>query len=829
MQQVLKPSEWGGLAESADKVFGFLESCDANRIGKGLVRFDKDHFRLQPRSDYFDNKQLQSLVSLGDVSATFDATQEALGALDMLVESIAVKVLRFNPQNAEECPSQSRDFLTQLIKINRVVEGVSKIGLNQLKANYATSGKSENAATLGTLGEKAFKKLTEVEEHLTKALVPFFPDLAEHVVMEKLFISTKELLARRELNCAHMRQVTWTAENGTIVPSELVVDCSLEWELDPKPTKQALRNAATYLMIPSKAKPIPAQGGAARWVPLRPKTDSGRVIIEEGVSGTCERSGTATDNLCNLYYCDESQASQVMLSSGTVDTTLKAAQLIEAIVKIQVEKRSVKGRWILHSLNSFFKEEDLLNGIQHNLPILQESLKTKLGRSDISVHHLNTCFNAATMYPYEDARSVSRINGESLVALLDFAFADLTERTVADDGELVHEMIARLDEIRALAEEVRQIKNRINGNSAYRGVEQLLSLENQILSSREALSLSELRVEEESGEPSVQSVQDLETQRINVEASLPQGVIELKNLLFQKQSRLEELLRTKGAILLGEVIDALAQREKSGMGVSLELSLLSFRVLRRIFAVQFKEPLSQSMSRSGEIECFLLLYRLLNVNVLVLCKSGLDRSAEVRALSDAQSQVERLFYRQHLQILRGDSEVPWAASSLEARKQLFDLILTMDQNRNELLRSAAVLENDRWISAVRDWKAGAQLADVRSELMRNITSRNSVEVADRFKNTLLYLELVLAHLLGTESEKTINSTGIAGLKYMHGGGLLDRMFANFHALDRLPPFIQVDGRVIKLITLSEGYIYNSLLISEMGIVLIQRLSLLRGH
>jgi hypothetical protein len=82
-------------------------------------------------------------------------------------------------------------------------------------------------------------------------------------------------------------------------------------------------------------------------------------------------------------------------------------------------------------------------------------------------------------------------------------------------------------------------------------------------------------------------------------------------------------------------------------------------------------------------------------------------------------------------------------------------------------------------------------------------------------------------------EKTYNSTGGLGFKFHFNASGFKKYFANYHVLDRWPPFVRVvngtDRKIFKLIDYAEGWLSTTNVTTSAANSVLLRLSNLRGH
>lgn len=850
---LISPVPWKELDKEAKHIKGFLASLNCGQVGTGFMFFDRESFLLVPRSYWFNGRTLQWITTIGNKTANFPAIQEAFTKLIEKINFIYQTIHAYSPGSAEECPLEAQELMMTLIRIQIIINGVSKEGLRQLQKNYKDKGDQGKSDSLEAFGKKAFDQLNEAESLLSRKLTTYIPELQVDMNLERFSLSAKELLSRRDRYRAHLRQVTWDVAKGVTIPFGLIQDCLGDLQHKARPTKEALRISANFIRLPTMAQWIPTQGGISRWTPLRIVTTRTRVMdIESGVVGTCERDGQASDNLCNLYYRIDPDTKQVVISCGAINSAVKAEQLAIAMNEILKSLPNANGRWIVHQLNSFRLESSLIRDVHAHLGVAQSYMEEK--RKGTSILHVNTCFNSATLFKSEDRRSLLSVNVDSLVVLGQFIYDDVSQLLKKDGSANTQDLLTSTEGLSVYSlncialsktvDDIKRLKNSLKDHAEadlfaqyYTIYSQLSALVEEIEAWPEAAKIKASDVGELGSVFDLQKStrDDQERLKVQVEAAvanLPAQLKEWSEALKARQLDLEKQLMG----LLDPIRVVISKIELECMIESspqLEKALLLFQVFEKILLLQLKIPDGPSFSRCTEIELFLLLYRLLEIKPIIICWSGLDRSGSVRAFSDALAQVERkLFEDIYSQLDKSpENEV---LSRLEAQKALYLLIINLDANRKELFTLADQSKGS--INPVKDltgWKPSGQppATHLRNLLFAAIDGKYGPEDInrDQLKQTQYYLELVVRELLATEAEKTLVSTGAVGFKYLHDTFWPKSFFANFHPLERWPQHIFTENQEPIQLLDSSGWISRTAKITAAAIAIFLRLSKLRGN
>ena len=854
---------WEPLEVEAKAIKGFINSISKRRFGTGLAYFDRTNFQLLPRSEWFNMHLLQQIVNLTNPDATFEAVQGALLALQQRVQAFQRQIVLFAPTAKDKCPPKSQTLLISLVRIIICVKEVAEDGLKQLADNYKSLDKDQKGASLSSLGQETFTILYNVEESLVNQLTLHFPSLKHDLTLERVYFSVKELLLNREMYRAQLRRVAYGQATGLTLPLDLVTSCKSDAPLQrSKPNIEALLNAARAIFLPTMAQAIPTQGGATSWSAYRPvRGADGSIIVETGVTGTCERDGIGSVNICNLYDRIDPQTNHLVMGAGAIDSPLKVKQIMAVIAQnLPKTPEKKRGRWAVHQLNSFKNEERLMHDVLTSMPLMRAALKALMPERKVSLLHINTAFNAATMFKSEDAKSFEQINLESLVQLIDYILQDATlllnEQRVGSvlqaTLDFIKKEMAGFDHAKQLSDQIVLLKELVSKDPS-----QAKLLEQ----SKVAGELDEL---EQAIAPKVEDVDDLLEVADELDRALrgdlypaekgpseamPKGdswlPIDrtpplLKKELETRQTDLKDFLNLF-LQPLDRIVAELRTRAMDTRSPEIMKVDLLFRALKDILDFQFHSPESLASSHCAQIELFLFLYRLIDVKPIIICWSGLDRSGTVRAFADAQSQLERQFYDEEFAQLKIPlkTEKEFVAR-LRAQHKLYLLLHNLDSLRivlyrmtNELIASLNSKLN--LFTDLKEWQESVpSKMNLREALVGKIDQlpEDAPAKKEDLKNALYYLELVAAHLLGPEAEKTLFSSGVVGFRYHQDAKwAFERYFANHHPLQRLPLVIQTAaGHNIQLLTYAEAgrFSNDSLELTPAGKDILLRLSQLRA-
>lgn len=589
---------WPFLTKYAKSIKYFLRSLDILAIGKGLMWYDEEKFLLRPRSNWFDNHTYQWIVNIGNPQATFDKTQGALIELNSRIKMIRknIDVFKYQPENH----AAAHTFLMEMIKVRLVIEGVAIHGLKRLSENYAKASKTEQSASVANLGSEAFSAVASLVEKLKEKMEPFVEGLSLAIDLEKYGHTAKELLGRREIYAETLSKVLADQARGLIIPLDLIKQCLSDCSCKEKPAKEALKNAMRLVGISNLAIPLSTQCKTMFWQPKRLVIEGDKIEIQQGVWGTSERTAYGADNICNLHYRINPLTKHIIISGGSLNSQTKAGQLAVIMGETLKLVPEANNRWVVHQLNSQSKERRLIDDVHSNIYLNEKMFASCLGK-EMSFLHFNTCLNAATMFAYEDSQS-RPVNYPSLAKLVDFILTDL--QTLLK-GKSVSEVLfadgpdsfkKQSEAVVRLAEEVKllelQMKDVEEGDKIK--LDKMASLDNLMAVMKENELTAKLEPSEEilvfeSDEKGVKSEAALQSERNEIEGTLPGKVKELTAKLQLKQSALVKslpLLKTA----LGAAIAQLVNAKQTDPSPELEKALLILQVYEKIFILQLKQP-----------------------------------------------------------------------------------------------------------------------------------------------------------------------------------------------------------------------------------------------
>lgn len=738
---------WWPLNQCVDAISNFLGSINRDDFKDGLVYFDPLEGKLIRRF-WLSNPTIQSVVNIRNPQATFTETKNGFEFLNGRVACLWEQLFACNASTLRGCPAEAVKLAARVCRdIPRIVEEIAKLGLAQLKENYENALKENKGKVLDVLGKQAFGMLARCDELWMTKLLIYLPDpKALYPVNERLssLIENKAVFEEQHESLRlSLRQVTWNPQCGSTIPELFLSSCLQNGETGSDREKRFLRLKANYLGFPSKAKSIPVQGGETHWHPVCVVKDerSGKYEIRQGVVGTCQRDGLSNGALCNFYYQVNPLTSHLFLTCGMINSDQKIEELGAALAHIQTQKpESFKnGRWIIHSVGSsaeVFKASRAL--------VSQNSLARQINAKDFSALHFHTCFDKALT---ESARPFHAVNVENLAFLI--------KHVLADAAQLL-------------------LKNKLAGSLI------LPKDGKSFLSEQSALVISLAK----------------ELQQMNGQFKEGEVWSGFEQFVDKQTTFRNELI--KMADYLRIAIELLEKVPKDKDVLPLEQTMLLFKTARQILVCQFERNDIGKALPLGQLECLLLLYRLLDFKVVLISEDGLDEGSAAAAIFDAQSQIERMFYQENL---RKKCTPPLAM--LNARHKLLDLICKLPEERDNLFRRFTFSHYKGISTAKFDHLKAAPDDTVRDVLMKEIEQYPSPQ-KESLTHALFYMELVLVHLLSS-AEKNLNSSGVARLSIQ-----------STDSFNRMAPFASCGRVTIHLSDLSESKAFDSTIVTDIG-------------
>lgn len=651
---------WDLLNQEAKAIAGFVESLQPYQIGTGLMRYDEEHFQLLPRSYWTNNNTLQRILCGRDKNATFEGIQVAFAKLIEKINGIQKAIRDYQPASKEECPKKAIELLYKMIRIVQTVNEVAKDGLKQLRENYVNDGKRDNANNLRAYGDEAYKALNATVESLSQRLTKQLPELEANIILQRFSFRAREILDQRLEYEESLKAVFWAEGCGAAIPDRLIEESIRDRKNFSQTSQEALRNAVNHIKLPRTAREIPVLE-LASWIPLRPsvRTRDGEKTIKiakNGVTGTCERSiEKEKNNICNLYYLINPYDKQLVISSGAINTHEKAEQLVLCILKAS-ESTNIphQERFIVHGLNSFYNEENLIKDTCQSITYAQQILRDKMKSNEVSLLYLNTAFNAATTLSSEDPRSSSEINLETLGSIVAFVLYDigsLFAQSTDEERGLASQLLGNATEnttlakfyricpaIVKLAAQVRERKNQLAHSEKFPAVPSPpLTPSAPSINSTEEITLESIEDALNTPTPSPTLLRNSLTRSTNSN--------EMKKELVEWQKMLEKEFQDLSTCITDLVHELAVITGSPALNLAKDNAILLLHTLNLVLGTQVKlENAPQKLSRCTEIELFFLLYKLLHINPIIICWSGLDRSGAARSLFTSLSLLEKTFY-----------------------------------------------------------------------------------------------------------------------------------------------------------------------------------------
>ncbi|HEX2579219.1 MAG TPA: hypothetical protein VHK67_02315 [Rhabdochlamydiaceae bacterium] len=749
--------------KDAQAILAFLIGVDKQRFGTGLAYYDEAGFMIKPRSEYFSNQTYQWVVNIGNRGATFEKVQEAFLKLKSRIEALIAKI----PANPAENPSIARKLLLTLVEIQKVVDGVSREGLKRLSENYrANATKAENASSLLGIGEDCFNLLKSAETALETKMTATDPTIASDVQLVRYAFSAKDLLIRREKYRQTLRHVVCD-DNGLVIPFTYVKDAFFDAKHLFQHARGAVFNAACAIKMPQMALPIPAQGGTAEWTPLRLSNSSENTLVEQGVTGVCEKS----TNLSTFYYLISSLTKLLTVSCGVPDSPQKLDQLVLGLREIRKRYPDQKfTSCAVLQLNSFSTEAPLIRNMQLNIPKLQQELKLT------TLLHFNISYRSEK----EDEKSGLIVNLDGLALLT----------------------CTVLNEVKNLLSEPPTPELQTSSSASSRLISEEIPDNVQIQNLRHLFN--------EKGPVNVQ-VQELSRLfnlrwRSNV-AHTDRILAGTYNDFQENVAKIliESTLPTLQQIL--EKANHVYDKEKSCRFGKLSLLLYS---LSELLSAQLGVGKTNLQSRCQTVEMFLFLLRMLKIPVVLVSGDGINRGGAVRALVDAQCQLEKELYDEAFSNSVAHDKKEDAL--MQAQVELFNLIKNLEGNRYSVLEDIEHSFKRSSLPVISDLKTFVKLVDekLRPVLSMKIMGFADHASADPLRLTLRYLEFAGASLLGPQAEIALFGKGVVGYKFDQDAyWAAQRYYANNLPLERCPPLIRTNGHFIKLYQYSAGSLLAS--------------------
>ncbi len=662
-------------------------------------------------------------------------------------------------------------------------------------------------------------------------------------------------------------------ETGIVIPNRLVTDCIKDAQMKKMTDKPTLREKsnrekpfdhATPLEVPkleavSQANPVVWEAKAITQIIPESSSQVSQTkqeikIVDNAGVPTSHRDADHPEinHLANFKVQIDQKDGHICLTCGVIDTKMKADEFIEGVIGA-LKSRSPQVppaplRIVLHQLNSNVNESDLVNQQHAMSHYIERQLRNKdllssevlqnagvvISNHSLIVAHINTALNIASTLPsqLEDTYSY-RINLDGLATLSDWTMESIRHLLGGDDYKeqlfnITQQSSDLLQDIFKIKGEFESLKNELLlNNTKYKSIK------------AEIEKINELQVE---NDESRLKLENLNTIKKELEQSLKTDKFKeaekiFNTKLYEKQAKLSEKLIEFARISNGfqNMLSKLEDKTPNELGALNKLKVLSLLISKQTYNLRSGVSY-QSYSRNQEIELSLILDMMLETLTEFNCKSGLDRTGFTRGLWDSLRSMEEQYSQDFLK--QGITD-PAQLESLVFQK-LIDLVLQQESLTYEL----DYLQMD----LISQFDIAKTLADVsskkpytdsmRKKLIDTIHEKyaNDPQKVQLLLDTLNYQDLIAANLLKIGQPMTIESTGMAGLKYGHSNNVI---FGNPHPLKRLPMFISTeDGKIIQLYEVKRTWLGKEGAISGIfglehfftpaGIALMERLSQQRG-
>ncbi|MFI5342970.1 MAG: hypothetical protein ACHQUC_01990 [Chlamydiales bacterium] len=807
---------WDQLQQTDQQVSGFLRSLHRRRIGTGLMQYDEDNFRLLPCSELFNSPTLQRVTTIRNDDASLTAVKG--GFIDLLE-----KIVQLISAQKTLSPKKQKQLSKKISQLQVIVSGIARVGFQRLCENYRSS--NEDISDIGgliNLGNDCFQLIEKPNADTLPC------DVTANLIRYNL--DPYNLIRSWRKNQKRLREIKFSIDKGVILTNGLLAMIANHLRL-PKfnsSEKHAIRIAAKYIRLANSATNIPTVGG--KWKPLRIEQHAdGTFYYGRGITGITERDKQGRSfGICSLFYQRNQFHNLIFFGAGAIDTEKKKLQFAYVIEDMARTHTNIQ-RLVFHSLYSNVNEKRLMQRVRHQIIALGEILQERLGFEAV---HINTAFNATTIANrvplvefipliQEDHRSLRKINSRGLAQLAQFISDDFI--TISNRQQMLDQGLPPIKSDSGMRNHAELTKLSQQCFEAAQAIKKQASLPktdfSQLSSSNEQTPSPTL--------PSSSSNSALNTP----ERSTKKGT---ETLITEQRKKLLNLLRQ-----IIPTIPVITQELDNELEVSSQRHLHGFAkysLILKIFEIilvrQLKVADAPPLSRCSEIELFLLVYRLLNCITIITCWSGLDRSGDIRAMSDALTQMEKMFFNQFM----ADETQSEEACRLKATQKVFDLILKLDENQIKLIRLTQDFireENINPIIDLKNWQAAPPAEDQeqlptgmdwRAKFLLKITAQYPKEDQD-LRWTLYYLEMVSNNIISSEGEKILMSAGVPGAQYH-----FLTMVENPHPKRRLAPFfITEDGEVIQVLCLTQSRLgKETITVTQAGCSIIQQLSTLRS-
>lgn len=848
------PLAWKEAISEATSILGFVNSIDAMDFGKGLALYDRKKFILKSRTTISDSPSVQrAICTLKQEPANYHVTLS--GIIDLKNEKVAmlVKFIRlYQPSLSQLLSDEERQILKILFAIQRRILGRTTKGLLTLCDNYENDNKESRADTLRLLAFDTFKEISEMTFELADKVHRGVRKIEKDISLIRYDFEGLDLLLRRHENEKDCKNVTYSEKDGVQIPYGMIVNANLD-QIEKITSRGALRNAVNFIKYPEDAEPIPTPFGDT-YIPLKPVLNNEeKIVFGEGITGTCQRDyGGGTEDLCT-FYCRLHPSSRLpRFTSGTINTELKARELVAGINKVFSGESFLerKKNFVIHSLNGSWGEKEIVLGVNEATIYAEKFLRQEWSDEEILFAHVNTTLNATTMLPRDESFCFKNINVESLALFAGILInkirqlfdresfmASLRLGQSEDPFPKLMELESKVRVARELASHIRAIKTELlhrKSSSASEAQEDLSASSSNISRSGSISSSGSEETDEDSYSSSKEGEsQDNDFVMIENSAALDYSNLDLKalkNALSQRQDRLKITLEglfvtfTLALREIGEIKKQIAgqpkiQEQCPSAEFCLEHAYHLMDVFYQILGKQLNLP-NFVFSRCTEVEMFNHFYKIMDIVVIGICKSGNDRTEIFRAIDSTQilreerlyeeaypefvakefekriekqlsEQTIKIYYKEEGELVQFEEslKVENEHCRLSAYRALFDIIRNKDLRCDKLHRmlngiiAREQLEKHILSDLTDELPATIESIDLREKLLSSIRTSNETQAEKQaLVSTNAYLEGYLADFF-YNLIRTGVGTGAWGFKLQKG------IAANFHAYETMPLFV----------------------------------------
>lgn len=872
------------LFQNIDKLENALLSLNPQHVeGGGKITWRGESSQFESRGAY-KASYYQSVVNWTNRDAT---CTNLINGLETLV-GVSTEILDDISKAAAKCkPEELLELEWRMQGIKKILDN-SKKCIDTLEENYRSTGKEgEKVGKIHSAGQQIFMQVTASEALLANRLAGDGVDVDRITpklkVPDKLMSNHQQSVA--EFNAALDSEKVATKivtnvsnyketlayldvmEQGLVVPSALVIDCMEDAALKKMTNKKTLRDVSNQEQPFNNAAPLKIPMSDQVW---EAKAITQTVVEEQlGAVKTTKKSVETKENaavptslrdldhpevnhLANFKVQIDERDGHICITCGVIDTQRKAdefvAGLISAIKTRSPQKPPIPLRVVLHQVNSSYGEPKLVGG-QHDMSrYIEKQLRAQLSPEDLQkagikdfsnsvpiVAHFNTSLNLTStlLSRLEDAPSYllnldglatqSRWVTEDFFSTKGLDPAKLTELT--QKSRNIQEKFAIVSKNKTTIEELKR---------------SLSKKEDPELEAVEA-EIEKLNDLEASTEDNATKLQDLEKKRDSLKRNAATRLSLAPEAVKFLQAKEAELLSNQTLLMndlkeMSKLYHGLLSNIEKPTAEQIMMQNKA-KVLGLLLDKQTHSiDRSSNYSRNQEIELSLILDMMLGSTTEINCKSGLDRTGLARSMWDSLRSMKDQFSQEFKE--QGITD----PKEIEARatQKLIDFVLKQDELTKELdqIQLNLIPKFEGHIAkSLSNVDSIATTIPIRKKIIDAIVAQhpNDPEKIKALLNALKYQDLMAANLLMVAHPVTMESTGVAGLKYGHG----KIAPGNPHPLKRLPMFISTEeGKIIQLYEVKyAGLGKESLLwgigaeehfFTEAGLQMLERLSQQRG-